>query len=63
MAHDTTINNDGLVEGWPAYHVTCAEGDYTTVQVNNWYEAKDSAEWHAEQNGGTVVNPDPPAPS
>lgn len=63
MAHNTTIHDDGLVNGWPQFHVTCEEDDFTTFPVNNWPEAKDSASWHADQNGGVVVNPDPPPPT
>lgn len=57
MAHDTTINTDES-GAWPMYNVTCAEGDYTTMPVGTFGEALDSATWHSQQNGGTVVNPE-----
>ena len=56
MAHDTTVHYDPDATDWLAWWCTCAAGDYTTDRTSMRLDALDSATWHAEENGGTVVD-------
>lgn len=56
MTHDTTVHHDPDATDWEAWWCTCAEGDFTSDRVTTRADALDSAAWHAEQNGGTVIN-------